>query len=330
MQHCLRCLQKFGLVHIFLLRSVELKQAQFRFRPGDAVPALRVTDHGRVSVEAGPHPLPAAVIHAEQAITQVGTLNEENIEYVHQLIIALPAVLREASQDAFSARAMIYAVLINMQKDKIVAAAVVAQNTDPIMQGLSEKYLPELENLEDKFRFPLLELSINALKELSPNQFIQFKQAVHEIIISDKSVNLNEWILQRFLMQQLDQYFGFRKPPKARHASLDVVKNEVESILSLIAYVEHRDDDEARIAFQYGARETGVDKLEMLPRKNFKLESLNQSLDSLMQLKPLVKPRLLKACVAIILQDGKTTTRGIELVRTISSCLDCPMPPIPV
>jgi hypothetical protein len=130
-------------------------------------------------------------------------------------------------------------------------------------------------------------------------------------------------------MQQLDQYFGFRKPPKARHASLDAVKKEVESILSLIAYVEHMDDDEARIAFQSGARETGVDKLEMLPRKNFKLESLNQSLDSLMQLKPLVKPRLLKACVAIILHDGKTTTKGIELVRTISSCLDCPMPPLP-
>jgi len=272
----------------------------------------------------------AILSSAEQAISQVGTLNEVNIAYVHQLIIALPAVLREASQDPFSARAMIYAVLIDLQKDKSAAAAVVAQNTDSVMQGLSEKYLSALENLEDKFRFPLLELSINALKELSPNQFIQFKLAVHEIIISDKTVNLNEWILQRFLLQQLDQYFGFLKPPKARHASLNAVKGEVESILSLIAYVEHRDDDEASTAFQSGARETGIDRLAMLPRKNFRLESLNQSLDRLMQLKPLVKPRLLKACVAIILQDGKTTTRGIELVRTISSCLDCPMPPIPV
>jgi len=67
----------------------------------------------------------------------------------------------------------------------------------------------------------------------------------------------------------------------------------------------------------------------MLARKSFKLESLNQSLDKLMQLKPLVKPRVLKACVAVVLEDGKTTTRGIELVRTISTCLDCPMPPVP-
>ena len=68
----------------------------------------------------------------------------------------------------------------------------------------------------------------------------------------------------------------------------------------------------------------------MLARSDIKLSMLNESLDTLARLKPLVKPRLLKACVAIILQDGKTTTQGIELVRTISTCLDCPMPPVPV
>ena len=274
--------------------------------------------------------LTAAILtSAEQAISQVGTLNEKNIEYVHQLIIALPGVLREASQDAYSARAMVYAVLINMQENKIRAVSVLAQNADPHMHGLSEKYLSELENLDDKFRLPLLELSINALKELSPNQFVQFKQAVHQIIISDRSINLGEWMIQRLLVQQLDQYFGFQKPPRAKFANLNALHGNVATLLSLIAYVEHKDDAGAATAFQSGVNETGIEKLEMLARKSFKLESLNRSLDKLMQLKPLVKPRILKACVAVILEDGKTTTRGIELVRTLSTCLDCPMPPIP-
>jgi hypothetical protein len=68
----------------------------------------------------------------------------------------------------------------------------------------------------------------------------------------------------------------------------------------------------------------------MPSRQALKLESLNRSLDNLMQLKPLAKPRFLKACVATILADSKTTTKGIELVRTISTCLDCPMPPLPI
>jgi Zn-dependent protease with chaperone function len=296
----------------------------------------------RVSTSVAPEPaeaptsaaeklaLTAAVLtSAEQAISQVGTLNEENIAYVRELIITMPALLRETAQDAYSARALIYAVLVSLQKDKTAAAEALQKYSDPDMRALSEKLLPELKSLQDKYKLPLLELSINALRELSPNQFVQFKQAVHNIIVSDKSVNLKEWIIQRLLIQQLDEHFGFRKPARAKYNSLDPLRTEVATLLSLIAHVEHADDDEARTAFAYGAEEAGVAGLETIARKDFRLESLNHALDTLAQLKPLVKPRMLKACVAVILQDGKTTTRGMELVRTISTCLDCPMPPLP-
>ena len=130
-------------------------------------------------------------------------------------------------------------------------------------------------------------------------------------------------------MQQLDEHFGFRKPARGKHKSLDPVKAEVETVLSLIAYVEHADDNDASNAFAAGVAEAEIPTLNLLGRKDIKLELLNRALDNLAQLKPLVKPRLLKACIAIILQDGQTTVRGMELVRTISTCLDCPIPPVP-
>ncbi|MDC1287270.1 M48 family metallopeptidase [Gammaproteobacteria bacterium] len=272
----------------------------------------------------------AILTSAEEAISQVGTLNEENIEYVRELIVAMPLLLREAAQDAYTARALIYAILIGLQKDNVAATSALQQYADPNLHVLCDRLLPELKNLQDKFKLPLLELSINALRDLSPNQFVQFKQAVHQIIVSDKSVKLNEWVIQRLVIQQLDEHFGFRKPPRGKYKSLDPLKTEVETLLSLIAHVEHADDSEARAAFASGAAETGAGTLNMLARNEINLSSLDHSLDALAQLKPLVKPRLLKACVAVILQDGKTTTQGIELVRTISTCLDCPVPPIPV
>jgi Zn-dependent protease with chaperone function len=270
----------------------------------------------------------AILSSAEQAIGQVGTLNEANIEYAHQLIIAMPLLLREAAQDAYSARILIYAALIHLQNDKAAALAVVAPYPDPDMQALLDKYLPELKTMDDRFKLPLLELCINALRELSPNQFVQFKTAVANIIASDKSVNLREWIIQRFVVQQLDQHFGFREPPKAKHASLDMVSRDVETLLSLIAWVEHNDAAQASAAFASGTAEAKLQNLELLAAKALKLESLDRALDNLMQLRPLVKPRLLKGCVALIMKDGRATTRGIELVRTISTCLDCPMPPM--
>jgi Zn-dependent protease with chaperone function len=279
-------------------------------------------DFSQVAVTA------AVLTSVEQAISQVGTLNEQNIEYVQQLIVAMPGALRESSRDPYSARALVYAVLVGLQKDRNAAQAVLETLVDPDLTALTLTLLPQLVAMEARFRLPLLELSASALRELSPNQFVQFKTVVEQIIASDQSVNLREWVVQRFLLQQLDEYFGFRKPVKAKHASLEVVRTEVGIILSLIAHIEHKDDDAARAAFNSGAVQAGLAQLEMLAGTAFKLSMLDRALDNLMLLRPLVKPRLLRACVATIFDDGKSTTAGIELVRTISTCLDCPMPPL--
>lgn len=271
----------------------------------------------------------AVLSSAEQAINQIGTLNEENIAYSQQLILALPTALRQASQEPFNARAVVYAILISPQKDRQQARNLLTQYAEKSMPIATERLLPECDRLDDKLRLPLLELSINALKELSIKQYAQFKQTVNHIIVADKSVDLDEWIIQRLVIQQLDEHFGLRKPAKNKYANLAAVKNSVEELLSLIAHVEHKDENEAESAFDSGLKQEGLTAFKLLPRSSLKLASLNHSLDKLMQLKPLAKPRLLKACVAIIMHDGKTTTKGIELARTLSSCLDCPMPPLP-
>ena len=270
----------------------------------------------------------AVLTSAEQAISRVGSLNEENIEYAQQLLVALPRDLRQASQNVYSARAVIFSILTGLQKNPEEALATLAEPADRDMLDLTKQYLPQLNDLDDRLRFPLLELAVNALRELSPNQFMQFKTTVERLIVSDKSVNLSEWIVQRFVIQQLDEHFGLRKPAKPRHGGLDAVRREVEIILSLIACIEHKNPENAGRAFALGAGHTGLGELDMLPMNTLKLAMLNEALDNLSQLKPLVKPRLLKACVAVILEDDQPTTRGIELVRTISSCLDCPMPPL--
>lgn len=267
---------------------------------------------------------------ASAAINQIGTLNEANIEQVRQLIVAMPESLRGAAQSAYSARAVIYAILIKHQADEKQVWSLLEQHADQSMPPLTAEYLAEIKGLDEKFKLPLLELCINALRELSTNQFIQFERTINKIIMADKKIDLDEWIIQRLVLQQLGEHFGLRKPAKAKYASLSAVKSDAETLMSLIAYVEHGDDNKAAQAFDYGKKEIGASALNIIARKDFSLDLLNQSLDHLMQLKPLVKPRILKACVAIILADGKTTIKGIELVRTISICLDCPMPPMRV
>lgn len=270
----------------------------------------------------------AVLSSAQQAIGEVGTLNEQNIDYVRELIVAMPAALREAAQDAYSARALIYAGLVKIQKDEHAAVeSLAATLANPEMQALVEKFGPQLERLEERFKLPLLELCVHSLREMSPNQYIPFKTAVQNIIASDRKINLREWVVQRFVIQQLDLHFGFRSAPRAKYGSLQTVRADVEIILSVIALAEHREQGDIEAAFAAGAAETGL-KLEPVQPAAIELERLDSALDELTRLKPLAKPRLLKACVAIIMYDGRTTPRGIELVRAISTCIDCPMPPM--
>ena len=270
----------------------------------------------------------AILSSAEQAISQIGTINEENIEYVHQLIHQIPESLRDAAQDAYTARAVVYILLIREQQNETQAWKSLLKHADKNMAELSMKLFDASANLNARLKLPLLDLCINALRELSTNQYIEFERSVNKIIMLDTKVDLNEWVIQRLVLQQLDEHFNFRRPAKAKISSLDSVKNSAETLLSLIAYVEHKDDSSAKQAFDKAMKKADTARLNFIPRKAFSLDRFNKSLDNIMQLKPLVKPRILKACIEIILVGGKPTAREIELVRTISTCLDMPMPPM--
>jgi len=265
----------------------------------------------------------------DQVFNQIGTLSATNIEYAHQLLINLPESIRTSSKSAYSARAMVYALLIREQKDKDNAWELLTEHAADTMPALTKELLDKSNKLDEQLIFPILELCVNALRELSENQYKQFKHTITSIITADKTIDLNEWVIQRLVLQQLDEHFAIRKPAKEKHAYLGAVKNEAETLLSLIAYTEHKDDEtQAEQAFNLGVKEIGAHAFKIIPKSELTLNSINASLDQLMQLKPLLKPRILKACAAIIMTDGKTTRKGIELFRTISSSLDCPVPPL--
>ncbi len=269
----------------------------------------------------------AVLTSVDQVISQTGTITDNNIQHAHNLILEIPEPLKTASQSPYSARALIYALLIREQKDKVKTWELLQSHAQQTMPELTKKIILECKNLDERHILPLLELCINSLRELSDNQYKQFESTVTAIIEHDKSIDLNEWIIQRLVLQQLNEHFSLTKPAKQKHAYLGAVKKEAETLLSLIAFIENKEDDEkAKQAFERGKKEIGAHAFNMIPRNELSLTILNHSVDELMKLKPLLKPRILKACAAIIMADGNATRKGVELFRTISASLDCPIP----
>jgi Zn-dependent protease with chaperone function len=269
----------------------------------------------------------AGVLTANEIIDQVGTVNEEQVEVAQEIIATIPAVLRQAAEEPFGARAIIYGMLIDKNAEiEAEQRQILTQLADPAVAEHTRILKDDLVAIPVFARLPLLELTIPALQELSAPQYRQFRKAVQSLIAADKKVDLKEWVLQRLVMQQLDEYFGLRQRPKATHAYLGAVKKEAEIILSLVAYTEHQDAATAEKAFNAGKSEVGAGALQFVKRDHLTLDNLNTAIDELEKLKPLLKPRILKACAACIMYDQQASIRGQEILRAVASTLDCPMP----
>ena len=139
-------------------------------------------------------------------------------------------------------------------------------------------------------------------------------------------MGLSEWALQKFVVKHLGEAFD-RHQRRAGNKRYAAVSKDCAMLLSMLAYCDATSSVEPSAAFEQGCQHLDI-KIALLPRESMSLELLNASVDSLTRLRPLLKPRLLKACIATITADGIATPIEIELVRTVADTLDCPMPPI--
>ena len=281
----------------------------------------------KITVMAGA--VAAGMLNPDDAVALVGNVKQEHVDLARDILASIPDPLRQAAEEPFGARAVIYGMLLDTKPDILAKQQTLMSHlADPAVMQNTKDLLPHLPKLPEAARLPLVGVAMPVLRTLSMEQYRRFRAVVGALIAADKKVDLKEWILQHFLIRQLDEHFGLHQRPKAKYSYLGAVKREAEVLLSLLALTEHTDDPAAERAFKAGIAAAGTTALKFIPREQLTLDNMNEAVDKLAELKPLLKPRILKACVACIMYDGKATIIGQELLRTVASCLDSPMPPL--
>ena len=271
----------------------------------------------------------AAIIDAMGAVEQVGNPARETIDYARTLIAGLPVAIKEMVREPYGARAVMYALILHKPVDmRDAQLAYLHDHADEGVFALMNKVVPLIGNMDAHFRIPVIELAIPALKQLSLKQYRTFKHNLDALIGIDHRINLFEWSLQRILQHHLDGHFDSRPAVVARYSRLDQLPRECETVLSVLAHTGQDSDSDVSQAFATAVAQLEVDGLTLLPKSVLSLASLDQALARLNQLKPLQKPRLLKACVHCVIFDQRIAPAEFELLRAFSAMLDCPMPPI--
>jgi Zn-dependent protease with chaperone function len=273
-------------------------------------------------------------VDPDSVIATVGNPTLEHVGYASGLIGALPLVLADSSREPYSARAVVYALLLD---DNEAVCRTQLEHLDeheaPGTVAAVLRLRPAVNALGKESRIPLTDLTFPALRRLSQRQYRVFRSNVDTLVKADSRVSLFEYALQRMLLRHLDRAFFRLPPPIVRYNTLDPVFGDCTVLLSTLARLGHtgalnrvEDVFEAGMA-RLQSRYPGERLTRLLPPERCSLAAVERSLDRLAKGSPSVKKRVLDACAASIAFDGVMTLGEAELLRAIADSLDCPIPP---
>lgn len=284
-------------------------------------------------IEVEPADTARVVSQTVDVTANAGQPSAAHLETARRLIGATGEICQEAAHDPWGARALLYAMLI---QDDRRAMELVHRQAEAGVPEYMEKLKTCVAGLDFQRKLTLLSMAIPALKRLSLEQYRLFIGNLIEVIKADQKIELFEWVLHRILLKELKPHFEQVTHPRIRYTRLQPLSQEVGELLSSLARL-HGDDAKARAAFQHGCRVAGIETdYVSAPDPNF--TRLNHALSELRQLKPLAKPKLLKACAATLSPEGDSSATGITkaearqaqlaLLQGVAATLDCPLPPM--
>ena len=262
-------------------------------------------------------------------IGRIGNPSPEHLQYAARLIRELPEPIKKAAHEPYGARAVVYALLLD-PSDEVRQAQwqQLEREADPQVHKLTQQLAEQIDRLEPHVRLPLLDMTVPALRELSPTQYDTFKRNLDALIHADQKIDLFEWMLRRTLNRYVAPERQKSDPQRVRYHKLDDIAGPVSVLLSTLAYIGHSDKASATHAFEQAKQDAQAAKLALAEPDACGHEPLDEALQSLSALSPKAKRTLLNACAACIAADKQATVREVELLRLISDSLGCPMPPL--
>ena len=276
--------------------------------------------------------VPVLVLGADAA-SRIGHVDPEEISYAQALHDGMPDVLRVAAQEPFSARALVYALLVDPRVDlRDLQLTRVKGGAEPQDFAETLRLVCPVQAVPDTHRLPLLDLAMPALRQMSSRQHRAFRAQVEALMIADQRLSLFEYTLRCVLHHHLDAQFLPQRQTRPVHSSPQELAHPVATVLALLAWEGQPEPDQAARAFDTGMRGyIGGDHAHRLrPREECSLAEFDAALQTLNQSVPAIKRRIVVACTASILANQQVTVREAELLRAICDTLDCPLPPLVV
>ncbi|MGA2254978.1 MAG: M48 family metallopeptidase [Thermoguttaceae bacterium] len=267
----------------------------------------------------------------DRIVGQVGSPQVEHLDYAGRMVAGLPGLIVQAVREPYAARGVVFALLLSREGEttRNQQWQLLQTRAEPPLIRIVQQLSNLVDQLPEENRLSVVDMTIPALKRLSPAQYQAFRQIVEALTAADGKIDLFEYCLRVILLGYLDVQFGLRPAPAVRYKAVSAVAQPAIIVLSALAYAGQSHPDDIQRAFQAGMHDL-LGEVQIVPPQQCTFDSFDAALNQLAQASPAVKRRILQAVVACIAADGKMTVVENELLRAVSAALSCPLPPVPV
>ena len=304
--------------------------------------AVRTSKSQKVREVIKRGPLSGKTLSKEQAfmgglagaglLEMIGRPTPAHVDYAAELIKTIPEELKNAAREVFGSRAIVLSLLLDRKDDSCREKQLnsIQQSPERGLYEAVQSILPLIDQLGRKYRLPLIDLSLPALRSMSPRQYDSFSILLQQLIEADNRIDLFEWSLQRILKTRLASHYQTTKRRKAiQYYGLQRLQNECTIVLSILAHVGAKGNlEEAARAFAVGAQVLNASSTALMKREDISWQELDAALAKLDLTAPPLKKQIIHACAKCAAADQIMTEEEAELLRAFADGLGVPIPPM--
>lgn len=269
----------------------------------------------------------AQSINPEMVVASVGNPEVGQLAAAKYLLNQIPDLLRDAVREPYSVRAVVYMIFLHRDDQRRQAQLeILRKDADVFVRSRLKELMDQVPKIAESIQLPLLELALPALRQLSETEYQRLMANLVSIRQASQPISLGDWALGYYLQHHLGEAFNSNRPiVRARDSRK--VKAEISYLLSVLAYSDRKAGITPNAAFDAGLAVLDLD-VELQAKSDISISKLERAVIALANIKPLQKPKVLKAFIAVIVADQKIETVELELVRCFADAIDCPLPPI--
>jgi len=269
-------------------------------------------------------------VSSNKIVESIGAISESQLHYSRAMLSAISKELKQLIEQKLYAISLIYSLLLaKEQKVRTLQLEQIKKFDNSTSRIEAIARIEQLvSSIGAEFRIPLIELSLNAIKEMNMEEYQSFKETIVNLIKADEQIEVFEYVVARIVLNALKLKYEPNTIFKGSLAESEVTK-DIEVLLSVLSYEGQKDFNCASEAFNVASDTfTNNAKLKIRPKNEVSLSKLDLSLDRLVCLKPQSKKKIIEASLLCIRHDGVVNINEAELFRAISVSLGVPMPPL--